>query len=109
MLKFMTKERFIQAIDERRFAVQNVKGNKFEVLYIGTHEDGEGVTQYGISRVINPDTKDGYFNQNGGGYNKYHACIEDIAMYINKHAEDKDGNKVNCLEYFQGKQRLNEM
>jgi hypothetical protein len=109
MLKFMTKETFKKAIDERRFMVQNVKGNQYEVFYIGTSDNGQGVPQMNVSRVVNPDSKDGYFKQNGGGYNKAHACIEEIAWYVDHNAEDKDDKELSCISYWALKQNVNSL
>lgn len=107
MLKYMTKEEFIKAVDERKFVVRNVKGNKYEVSMITQQIDPTGVPKYGICAVINPNTKDGFFTQSGGGYNKALASIEDIALYVNEHAEDKDTNEVDCVAYFGRRQNYN--
>lgn len=113
MLKYMTKGDFKQAIDERRFVVQNVSGNKYQVFYIGSgNKDNEGNVQHGLSRVVNPDTKTGYFTQTGGGYSKAMATIEDIARYVNnnKDVEHEEGfEDFNCYSYFVSHQNYNEI
>jgi hypothetical protein len=112
MLKHMTKKTFIEGVSERRFVVTNVKGNKYAV-YMITVEDTSAYmavpVQYGMAQVVNPNTKDGLWNQNGGGYNKSHACMEDIARYVDDHAEDKDEVEESCAIFFMYKQRLNEI
>lgn len=109
MLTFMTKKTFIEAINERRFVVRNVKGNRYEVLLMDAQDDGNGGQRFSISSVINPETKDGLFNQSGGGYNKAHACIEDIARYVDQHAEDKDEDDSSCTQHFMYRQHYNEL
>lgn len=113
MLKYMTKGEFKKAIDERRFVVQNVSGNKFEAFYISDGgQNAEGATQFGLIRVVNPDTKTGYFTQTGGGYSKAMATIEDIAHYVdtNKEVEHEEGfEDFSCYSYFVSHQNYNEI
>lgn len=107
MLKYMTKEAFIKAVDESRFVVVGKTDTKYEVYLITASEEPNGTIRHGMLRVVNPDTKDGNFRQTGGGYNKSHACIDAIAFYVNRNARDKDEVDTNCVDYFQKKQRLN--
>ena len=109
MLKYMTKEEFKNAVDERRFVVNTLSENKYEVFMMSVQTVEGMAPQFGITRVINPDTKDGNFRQTGGGFNKRYACIEDIAYYLNRNAEDKDTNELDCIKYVQQKQRYNEI
>jgi hypothetical protein len=112
MLKYITKKIFIESVRERRFVVQHVKGNKYAVYMISQSVGFEGMPQqYSLPQVVNPETKDGLWNQTGGGYNKAHACIEDIARYVDNNAEDKDDDseEESCAIFFMYKQRLNEI
>jgi hypothetical protein len=109
MLTHMTKKTFIEGIDERRFVVRNVKGNRYEVLLMDAQDNGNGGQRFSISAVINPDTKDGLFHQSGGGYNKAHACIEDIARYVDRNAEDKDEDDSSCTQHFMYRQHYTEL
>jgi hypothetical protein len=107
MLKFMTKETFIQGVKERRFIISNPKGSTFEVHYIGISSDGNGTPQYNVSRVTNPNSKDGTWRKTGGGYNKEYATLEDIALYIDEHAEDKDEGNLSARKFLMTCQRYN--
>lgn len=104
MLKYMTKASFIEAVDQRRFVVKNPKGNVFEVYYISQLEFDQ---KFSMVQVINPETKNGCWTKNGGGYNKAIDTIESVAYYIDKNAEDKESNPIKCLDYFMNRQNYN--
>jgi hypothetical protein len=107
MLKYMTKEDFVNAVNERRFVVMNPKGNTFQAFMI-TEQEGNGFKQMGMANIINPDTKDGNFRQTGGGYNKAMATIEEIALYVDKHAPyDERFDGFSCYNFFLSKQNYN--
>jgi hypothetical protein len=106
MLVNMTKATFKKAVDERRFVVRQVTPTQFEVLYI-SHDENSNT--FNMLHVVNPDSKNGNFRQTGGGYNKAHSTIEDVAYYVNHNAEDKDSNDLNCVQYLQQNQRWNEI
>lgn len=92
MLKYMTKEDFTQYVEEERFVVNALNMTKFEAYVIQERGASEkpGGKRFYLQAVINPDTKDGTFIQRGGGFNKSYAVIEDIAYYVDNHADDRD-------------------
>lgn len=104
MLKCMTKEQFKLYIDEYRFAVEQLTPTKFKVMVIN-YDKSTGTKRYRINQVIN-NNKTGLFIQNGGGYDKSHACIDDIAWYLDNESEEKD-SEFSCIDYLMKNQHFN--
>ena len=95
----ITKDEFMQAVNENRFCVKEITYTKYQVFVI-TEFEFEGIKNFYMKSVI-IDGKH-IIRQTGGNFNKSRACIELIAWHIDR---AEVGGKSECIDYFQKKQR----